>query len=380
MEKRRFLLFFIIMILLPSLMFLTNGVFAADHIDLGDAEIFAVLAGTGITNTGFTTITGDVGSSPTPSETGFPGLVTIIDGMNHTAAAPNDADTQNAKLSLSTAYLNAAGAGPSSPIVGLTLGGGQTLVPGVYNSGSSIQLNGTLTLDGGGDPNAVFIFQAGSTLITASSSEVILTGNASPCNVYWQVGSSATLGTSSTFVGNILAYASITDNGGSTINGSFLANTAAVTLNNTTISRPICAPIVTKSFSPASINEGGISTLTITLTDIIQGIELTSDFTDNLPTGLVIAGTPNLATTCGGTGILTTGLSSVTIPNGYTFPTAGSCTITVDVTSPDAGSYINKIERGDLKTSIGNNISPASATLLVTDEEKASPTITTSTR
>ncbi|MHC1772825.1 MAG: ice-binding family protein [Flexilinea sp.] len=167
MKKRRFLWVFIIMILLLSLMFLTNGVFAADHIDLGDAEIFAVLAGSAITNTLATTITGDAGSSPTSTETGF-GSVTFIEGVNHTAPDPNDSLTVSAKTDLTTAYGIAAAASTTETFSNAELGG-KTLIPGVYKTTTgTMGITGTLTLDGGGNPNAVFIFQAGSTLITAS--------------------------------------------------------------------------------------------------------------------------------------------------------------------------------------------------------------------
>lgn len=386
MKKLRILPVFISMVLLLSLMFLTNNVFAADHIDLGDAENFAVLAGSAITNTLATTITGDAGSSPTSTETGF-GSVTFIEGVNHIAPAPNDSLTVSAKTDLTTAY-NIAAAASTTETFGSAELGGKTLIPGVYKTTTgTMGITGTLTLDGGGDPNAVFIFQAGSTLTTASGSTVVLTGGAQACNVYWQVGSSATLGTGSTFVGNILAAQSITDNGGSTIYGSFLASNAAVTLNNTNITRQICAPIVTKSFSPTEIeitSPLASSRLTITIssiTNITSKRNLTAAFTDILPTDLEIAATPNLATTCGDLGPLTAtaGTSSITMPTGYNFSgTSTSCKITVDVTSSIAGSYINRIENGGLQTDFGDNLIPASATLLVTDSRKAFSTITTS--
>lgn len=131
---------------------------AQSRVGLGTADVFAVLAGTGITNTGATTITGDVGSSAVPTETGFD-TVTIISGTNHTDPNPNDATTQGAKTDLVTAYNDAAGRLPASTIVADL--GGQTLTAGVYNSGSSIGLTGTVTLNAEGDANAVFIFQAG---------------------------------------------------------------------------------------------------------------------------------------------------------------------------------------------------------------------------
>jgi LPXTG-site transpeptidase (sortase) family protein len=356
-----------------ALALITSGVFAAAaHINLGNAEKFAVLAYSGITNVGATTITGDAGSSPTSTEPGF-ASVTFISGTNHTTA---DTDTQNAKTALAAAYINAAGQGSTTPI-SADLGTMSPLIPGVYNSASSIGLTGTLTLDGKGDPNAVFVFQAGSSLITASSSKVVLTNGAQACNVYWQVGSSATLGTTSSFVGNILAYASITDDGGSTVNGRFLAETGAVTLNNTTISRPFCDPTISKSFSLASIPAGGTSTLTITLSNInATSATLNSSFTDNLPSGVEIAGTPNLSTTCGGSPTSTTG--SLTLPAaGSSIPGGGNCTIKVDVTAPDVGVYVNTIPSGALVTSEGSNTSSTSATLTSTSTANATTSIGT---
>ena len=211
---------------------------AANPVLLGTTQSFAVLAGTGITNTGPTTITGDIGSSPTHSETGF-GSITIVNGTNHNDPDPNDAVTQQAKVDLVTAYNDAAGRTPDAVAPGDI--GGLTFTPGVYRSGSSIGLTGTVTLDAQGDPNAVFVFQAGSTLITASGSRVKLVNGAQACNVFWQVGSSATLGTTTALAGNILALTSITINNGVTLNGRALARNGAVTMINDTITAPHCA-------------------------------------------------------------------------------------------------------------------------------------------
>jgi len=290
--------------------------------------------------------------------------------VNHNSADPNDLITQNAKTDLATAYVNAAGQGPINSIAGGIIGV-STLSPGVYNSASSLQLNGPLTLDGGGDPNAVFVFQAAtSTLVTASSSSVILTNGTQACNVYWQVGSSATLGTSSNFVGTILAHDSITDDGGSTVNGRFLAMGAAVTLNHTTISRPLCAPALGKAFSAARIVAGDNSTLTITFNNNKNSSLYTfnSAFTDALPGSMVIAGTPAVATTCGGTGALTAvpGSGSVSMASGRTISGGGSCTLSVAVTSLLVGSFTNIV-------SVGNTFNTASATLLVTSSPTTLP-------
>ena len=206
---------------------------AQPPVNLGTATSFAVLAGSGITNTGPTTITGDVGTFPTPTETGF-GSVTII-GTNHIG----DAVTQAAKTDLVTAYNDAASRTPATTVSGDI--GGQTLTPGVYNSSSSLGITGTLTLDAQGDPNAVFIFQIGSTLTTASGSSVVLINGAQACNVFWQIGSSATLGTGSTFQGTILALASITATTGVVVTGRLLARNGAVTLDTNTITATICA-------------------------------------------------------------------------------------------------------------------------------------------
>ena len=194
---------------------------------------FSVLAGAGVTNTGPSSIAGDIGSFPTPAITGLASLT--VGGTNHAA----DAVTQQAKLDLVTAYDTAAGAGSTSTIAADL--GGRTLVPGVYTSGSSIGLTGVLTLDARGNPNASFVFQAGSTLTTASASRVVLINGAQSCNVYWQVGSSATLGTGSTFRGSIIALTSITVTTGVTIDGRVLARNGAVTLDSDAITTSTCA-------------------------------------------------------------------------------------------------------------------------------------------
>jgi hypothetical protein len=206
---------------------------AATTVPLGTAKSFAILAGSGITNTGPTTVKGDIGTYPTKSITGAASLT--VTGTNHAG----DAVTQKAKTDLVTAYNSAAGEGPTSPIAADLAG--RTLTAGVYNSASSIGLSGVLTLDGGGNPDAVFVFQAGSTLTTGSASNVVLINGAQACNIYWQVGSSATLGTGSTFRGTILALTSITVTTGVTVQGRVLARNGAVTLDTDTITRAKCA-------------------------------------------------------------------------------------------------------------------------------------------
>jgi RNA polymerase sigma factor (sigma-70 family) len=201
-------------------------------VPLAASASFAVLAGSGVTNTGATVLTGDLGSFPTLSITGLATLT--LGGINQAGGAV----AQQAKADLVVAYDNAAAKAPTAAITADL--GGRTLAPGVYRSASSIGLTGTVTLDGQGDPNAVFVFQAGSTLTTASASQVALTNGAKACNVFWQVGSSATLGTGSTFRGTILALTSVTVTTGVTIAGRVLARNGAVTLDSDSITRADC--------------------------------------------------------------------------------------------------------------------------------------------
>ena len=223
----------LLLALLLALTLASSAGAAATSVPLATADSFAVLAGSAITNTGPTTINGDVGMFPTITETGF-GTVTV-NGTNHAG----DGVTQQAKTDLVTAYNNAAGQGPTSPIVADL--GGQHSTAGVYNSASTIGLTGALTLNAAGDPNAVFVFQAGSALTTASASSVNLVNGAQACNVFWQIGTDATLGTGSSFTGTIIALSSITVTHGVTVNGRVLARNGAVTLDNDTITASHCA-------------------------------------------------------------------------------------------------------------------------------------------
>jgi hypothetical protein len=206
---------------------------AQPPVGLGTATSFAVLAGTTVTNTGPSTVSGDLGVSPGSAVTGFP-----PGQVNNGAQHVGDAVALQAQTDLTTAYNDAAGRTPAT-VAPADLGG-QTLAPGVYKAASALGLTGTVTLDGQSDPGAVFIFQAGSTLITASSSRVKLIGGAKACNVFWQVGSSATLGTGSTFVGSILALTSATVQTGTTVTGRVLARNGQVSLDANTIRRPNC--------------------------------------------------------------------------------------------------------------------------------------------
>ncbi|MDQ6659639.1 MAG: ice-binding family protein [Chloroflexota bacterium] len=208
---------------------------AASAPPLGTAASFAVLGATTVTNTGPTVVHGDLGVSPGTSCTGFPAPCTGGPGVVTGTIHAGDPVAAQAQTDAHTAYANAAGQTCTTNLTGQNLGG-LTLTPGVYCFSSSAFLTGTLTLDGQGNPNSVFIFQIGSTLVTAVVSHVTLINGASACNVFWQVGSSATLGTGTSFAGNILALTSITATTSATSNGSLYALNGAVTLDTNDIS------------------------------------------------------------------------------------------------------------------------------------------------
>src|ERR1041385_5670955 len=197
--------------------------------NLGAARSFAVLAASTVTNAGVSALIGDLGLSPGISVTGFP------PGMLAGTLHVTDPTAAQAQLDLTAAYNDAAGRTLGAIALAGNLGG-MTLAPGLYKSTSSLEISsGDLTLDAQGDANAVYIFEMASTLVTTTGRKVILAGGAQAANVYWQVGSSATLGVSSVFKGNILALASITANNGASVEGRLLARTAAVTLDNNVV-------------------------------------------------------------------------------------------------------------------------------------------------
>jgi hypothetical protein len=263
---------------------------------LGTAQNFGVLGGSAVTNTGPSVISGSVGVSPGSSISGFPpGVVT--GGGFHAA----DAVAGQAQVDLTTAYNTVAGTPCTTDLTGQDLGG-LTLTPGVYCFSTSAALTGTLTLNLLGDPNAQFLFKIGSTLTTASASSVVLLnsgGTTCPANVFWQVGSSATLGTGSSFVGNILTLTSITLTTGANLTGRALARNGAVTLdtnNVTSCGLLVNCPVIT--VNPAT-----------------------------LPNGSVGVGYNQLISASGGTAPYTFLITNGTLPNGLTLnPATGSIT------------------------------------------------------
>ncbi len=211
---------------------------AQAQVNLGTTDAFVVLGGAGVSNTGPSVLNGDLGISPGTSLTGF-GLPAVVNGATHN----NNGVASQAQLDLATAYDVAAAQPvlPANDLTGTDLGE-RTLTAGAYNYSSSAQLTGALTLDAEGNPNAQFIFEIGSTLTTASASSVVLINGASACNVHWQVGASATLGTTTAFQGNLMTLADISLNNGATVIGRLLARSAgAITLINNVLSRPQCA-------------------------------------------------------------------------------------------------------------------------------------------
>ncbi len=219
----------------------TSGVSDDVQITLGTGKTFAVLAALTVTNTGPTTVHGDLGIVRRAGLglglelTGFPpGLV--AGGMTYAG----DPVALQAQTDLTATYTTLAGEAPTKDLTGQDLGG-MTLTAGVYHFSSSAQLTGALTLDAEGDPNAVFVFQIGSTLTTASNSSVLVVNGGNDCNVFWQVGSSATLGTTTAFQGSIIALTSITLNTGATVSGRTLALNGAVTLDDNDVSILNCA-------------------------------------------------------------------------------------------------------------------------------------------
>jgi type VI secretion system secreted protein VgrG len=343
---------------------------AATAPTLGVASTFAVLGATpNVTNTGSTIITGDVGVSPAASLVGFPPGSVI--GTIHLA----DTVAANAQLANTAAFGSLSSQACDTSFAGATDLAGMTLAPGVYCFSTSAANTGLLTLDAGGDASAVWVFKIASTLITGSASSVVMANSGQSCNVFWQVGSSATLGTTTSFAGSILALTSITLQTGATLSGRALAQTGTVSLASNSVS--VCSlaqgptlvnPTLAKAFNPNVINPNGISTLTITLFNQNSTVAtLTTALTDTLPAGVTVAPVPNSSTTCGGGTTVTAPAngSTVTLPAGRSVPANGSCTITVNVTATQVGSYVNTLAVGSLQTTNGNNPDPASATLLV---------------
>jgi type VI secretion system secreted protein VgrG len=316
-------------ILLPWVMASVYLQAAQLPVALNSAGSFTVLAGSTVTNTGPSIVNGNVGLNPGSAVTGFPpgGIVGTLNVDNGPAVS--------AEADLTTAYNNAAGRTSVPSAVGNVSGNldGQTLMPGLYNSTSTLGLGvgGVLTLNGQGNANAVFIFQVASALTTGSGSRVVLINGANAANVFWQVGSSATLGTYSVFQGTIMAYASVTLTTGATLNGRALAENAAVTLDSnsmvnpgppittstppplTAVTCPLPGAVVGTAYSSLLVATGGTPSYTFAITP------------GSLPTGLTLNPTTGAVT-----GTPTTAVGS---PFSFTVQATDSATPPVTVTN-----------------------------------------------
>lgn len=314
-------------------------------VDLGTAGNFAVLAGQTVTNTGPSVLTGDLGVSPGTAVTGFP------PGTVNGAVHAGDAVAGQAQSDLTTAYNNAAGQAVDATISANL--GGQTLDPGVYSKASdTTDLNGALTLDAHGDPNAVFIFKLSSTLITSSNSSVVLVNGAQPCDVFWQVSSSATIATGTTFVGNILALTSITVQTGATIDGRALARNGAVTLDDNVITRQTCSSGGTTGGTTTGGTATGGTTTGGTTTGGTTGGTTTGGTTGGTTTGGTTAGTTGGTTagTTGGTTAGTTGGTTAGTTGGTTGGTTTGGTTTAGTTGGTTGGTIGGTSTGGVAT------------------------------
>ncbi|MGE0865333.1 MAG: ice-binding family protein [Vicinamibacterales bacterium] len=289
-----------------------GSAFAQTVPSLGDAQNFGVLAGSTVTNTGATVIGGHVGVSPGSAITGFPPGTVSSGSSTHAGNATAAA----AQTSLTTAYNDLAGQTPTRNLTGQDLGG-LTLTTGVYKFDSSAQLTGTLTLDAQGSTNSSFIFQIGSSLTTASNSSITMINGGSLCNVFWQVGSSATLGTTTHFLGNILALTSITLNTGATVTGRTLARNGAVTLDTNTTTAAQCS--TTGGGQPAGCPVVGLTPTTIPNANV--GVAYSQQFTGNSGTAPYVYSTDSASLPAGLTltaaGLLS-GTPTSAVPQSFT--------------------------------------------------------------
>ena len=352
---------------------------------LGAASTFAVEGFAGVTAAGGagTLVAGDVGSSPSASITGFPpALVAPPFGLH-----PNDAAAIAAQAA-DIALFTTLGNGACTDNLGAQMNGAN-IGPGIHCFASTADLAalGTMTLSGPG----IYIFRVPTSLTANVGSTVNLAG-ADPCNVFWQVGSAATLN-GVNFPGNVVAQAGVTLGVGASLTGRALATAGPVTLSGGNTAGGCSAatapppgavpPTLTKAFSPVSILVGGTSTLTITLLNPnLAAASLTAALVDTLPAGVVVAAVPNSGTTCSGIGAVAApaGGSTVTLPTTRSIPggvgsAPGSCTVTVDVTGAAGGAFLDVIAAGALQTSNGNNTLPAEATLTITPAIPGPPTI-----
>jgi uncharacterized repeat protein (TIGR01451 family) len=348
--------------------------------DLGSTSTFGIVSSTWSDETGGTAITGDVCYTTPPAALGS---ITISGATETPCDDVKGTDQGSARAELDAQSCTSLGVG-AVELNATSIGGGPPGVfpPGCYSSGGAMNItaNTTVTLSGAG----VYIFRPGGAFNQAADSDVVATGGACESDVFWTPTGATTIGANANIIGNIFRGTadglSITFGDSSSLVGRALAFGSTVTTANTSISVPTCEPFVTpvpgegevalsKTFGPTTIPAGGISTLTITLSNNSEGeATLTSSLTDTLPGGVVIAPTPNASTSCGvGTPTAVAGSSTVSLPTGTTIPggAPGTCALIVDVTAAAPGSFVNTLDAGALVTDEGSNAEPASATLNV---------------
>jgi hypothetical protein len=337
---------------------------------LGTAASFAVLGGSTVTNTGATTVNGNLGVSPGSAVTGFPPGI-VNGGTIHAA----DAVAAQAQSDANTAYNSLAGQPCDFSLTGQDLGG-KTLVSGVYCFSSSAQLTGSLTLNGQGNPNAVFIFQIGSTLTTASASSVLLINGAQSCNVFWQVGSSATLGTGTAFAGSIIALTSNTLTTGARVNGRALARNGAVTLDTNQVSSPVCG-------TPATVTAPG----PLTLTPVVPVVVVNTAVPTATSTSTAVAATSTAAAATS-TAVAAISTAVAAISTAVTAPSAvGAATSTaVAATSTAVAATSTAVAATTLTPTATATVVPATSTEAVptqtptpTSGKKKTPASTSTT-
>lgn len=348
--------------------------------DLGSTSTFGIVSATWSDDTGGTTITGDVCYTTAPAALGS----ITISGATETPCDAVKGTDQNAALAELDAQACTSLGGGAVDLSATSIGGGPPGVfpPGCYSSGGAMNIptGTTVTLSGAG----VYNFRSGGAFNQEADSNVVAAGGACENDVFWTPTGATTIGANANIVGNIFRGdadgLSITFGDSSSLVGRALAYGSTVTTANTSISVPVCESFVTpapevgevalsKTFAPTTILAGAISTLTVTLANNNEGeATLSSPLTDTLPTGVVIAPTPNASTSCGvGTPTATAGSSTISLPAGTTIPggSPGTCALTMDVTAAAAGTYVNTLETGTLETDQGSNPDPASATLSV---------------
>ena len=357
---------------------------AATAPNLLTAGTYGVLSSTYTNTAAGTTINGDLGYTTGPAVN-----PTVTGTTNVGNAAYNQAGLdQGTALTTLNAQTDCISLGVGAVALNaINLGAGPGVFPpGCYTSGGAmnITVSTTVTLVGAG----VYIFRPAGALTTGANSKVVATGGACESDVFWTPTGATTLGANAavsptpTFIGTIIDNAGISLGHFANLTGRALAFGGTVTTDANTTTVPTCAPFVTpiplpggvalgKVFAPTTINAGGVSRLTITLSnDNVGAATLTAPLIDTLPANVVIAPTPNAITTCGGAGALVAaaGGTTVTLPAGRTIPggTPGTCTVAVNVTSSVVGGpYTNTLAIGALATSNGSNPAPASAPLTV---------------